>query len=161
MKPISVFASVALTLTFLSTAKASSQTTNPTSTLNNRELVDAIAAMDARIFDIFNSHNLEMLMSMFTEDLEFYQDNDGLKNYRQCSEDFRKLFANNADIKRELVKDSLEVYPIKDYGAIEIGAHRFCHTENGRDDCGSFRFVMVWRKIGDSWKVSRVVSYGH
>jgi hypothetical protein len=61
----------------------------------------------------------------------------------------------------------LEVYPIKDYGAIEIGAHRFCHKEKGNDaspartDCGTFKFAMVWRKIGDSWKISRVLSYGH
>jgi hypothetical protein len=61
----------------------------------------------------------------------------------------------------------LEVYPIKDYGAIEIGAHRFCHKEEGNDaspartDCGTFKFATVWRKIGDSWKISRVLSYGH
>jgi hypothetical protein len=61
----------------------------------------------------------------------------------------------------------LEVYPIKDYGAIEIGAHRFCHKGKGNDaspartDCGVFKFAIVWRKIGDSWKISRVLSYGH
>ena len=71
------------------------------------------------------------------------------------------MFATTPDIHRDLVQGSLEVYPIKDYGAIELGVHRFCHKENGQDDCGSFKFVMVWRKIGETWKVSRVISYGH
>jgi hypothetical protein len=44
---------------------------------------------------------------------------------------------------------------------MEIGRHRFCHKENGKDDCGSFGFAMVWRKTGASWKISRVLSYGH
>ena len=117
--------------------------------------------MDGVLFDAFNAHNFDVLMSYFTDDLEFYQDNDGLKNFRQSADDFRRLFTNVPDIKRELVKHSLEVYPVKDYGAIEIGAHRFCHKENGKDECGVFKFAMVWKKVGDSWKISRVLSYGH
>jgi hypothetical protein len=62
---------------------------------------------------------------------------------------------------RELVDGSLEVYPIKGYGAIEIGAHRFCHTEDGKLDCGTFRFLQVWRFKDGAWKVSRDVSFGH
>lgn len=133
----------------------------PAPTAQSRELSDTIERMDAKIFEAFNTHNAEALMSMFTEDLEFYQDNDGLKKYQQVKEDFTKMFASASDIKRNLVKDTLEVYPIKDYGAIEIGAHRFCHTEGGKEECGTFQFAMVWRKTGDSWKISRVLSYGH
>jgi ketosteroid isomerase-like protein len=125
------------------------------------ELDVTIARMDGKIFDAFNAHDAEALMSLFTNDLEFYQDNDGLKNYQQSKDDFEKLFASTPDIKRELVKDSLQVYPVKDHGAIEIGAHRFCHEEKGKDECGTFQFAMVWRKTGDSWKISRVLSYGH
>lgn len=125
------------------------------------ELVATIAAMDKAIFDAFNAHDATRLMSYFTEDLEFYHDTGGLGNYSQNAEDFKKMFASMPDIRRELVKESLEVYPIKDYGAMEIGQHRFCHKENGKDDCGTFGFAMVWRKVGDSWKISRVLSYGH
>ena len=125
------------------------------------ELLKTIAGMDAAIFDAFNAHDVGRLMSYFTEDLEFYHDTGGLGTYRQNAEDFKKMFANTPDIRRDLVKESLEVYPIKDYGAMEIGQHRFCHKENGKDDCGTFGFAMVWRKVGDSWKISRVLSYGH
>ena len=125
------------------------------------ELFETIARLDGAIFDAFNAHDVGRLMSMFTDDLEFYQDNDGLKNHQQSTDDFKKLFAGVPDIHRDLVKESLEVYPIKDYGALEIGEHQFCHGENGKDDCGVFKFAMIWRKTGDSWKISRVISYGH
>lgn len=141
------------------------QSPNPSSapavTVESHELFETIARMDAKLFDAFNAHDLETLMSMFTDDLEFYQDNDGLKNFPESKSDFKKMFASTPGIKRELLKETLEVYPIKGYGAIEIGAHRFCHTENGKDECGTFRFGMIWRKTGDTWKLARVISYGH
>lgn len=125
------------------------------------ELFETIKRMDAAIFDAFNAHDAERLMSFFTEDLEFYHDTGGLGDYRQNAEGFKKMFASTPDIQRDLEKESLEVYPIKDYGAMEIGRHRFCHKENGKDDCATFGFAMVWRKTGNSWKISRVLSYGH
>ena len=137
------------------------QTPAPSSTAESHELFDTVARQDTKIFDAFNAHDAKALMAMFTSDLEFYQDNDGVKNYEECSGDFKKMFLNTPDIRRDLVPGTLKVYPIKNYGAIEIGAHRFCHKENGQDECGVFEFVMLWKKAGDSWKISRVVSYGH
>jgi len=125
------------------------------------ELFETIARLDSEIFDAFNKHDVARLMSLFTEDLEFYHDTGGLSNYAQNAESFKKMFASTPDIRRDLEPESLQVYPIKDYGAIEIGRHRFCHKENGKDDCGTFGFAMVWRKTGGSWKISRVLSYGH
>jgi ketosteroid isomerase-like protein len=125
------------------------------------ELVAMIARMDSEIFDAFNKHDVARLMSFFTEDLEFYHDSGGLSNYAENAGSFKKMFASTPDIRRDLEPGSLQVYPIKDYGAMEIGRHRFCHKENGKDDCGTFGFAMVWRKTGESWKISRVLSYGH
>jgi len=125
------------------------------------ELFETIVRLDGEIFGAFNRHDVARLMALFTEDLEFYHDSGGLSNYAQNAEDFKKMFASTPDIRRDLEPGSLQVYPIKDYGAMEIGRHRFCHKENGRDDCGTFGFAMVWRKTGDSWRISRVLSYGH
>jgi hypothetical protein len=62
--------------------------------------------------------------------------------------------------RRELVPGSLKVYPIKDFGAIEQGVHRFCQFDTG--DCdGIADFVIVWRRQGDKWQITRVLSYGH
>ena len=74
---------------------------------------------------------------------------------------FRTTAKQNNQLKRELVKGSLEVYPIPGYGAMEIGAHTFCHIENGKQECGTFKFVHIWQKNKEGWQITRVVSYGH
>ena len=99
-------------------------------------------------------------MGMATKDLEVYQDVDGLKGYQQCYDQFKTMFATNTDLRRELVDGSIEVYPIKDYGALELGQHRFCHTENGREECSVFKFTILWQKADDSWKIARAINYG-
>jgi ketosteroid isomerase-like protein len=152
---------LSVTLLIGATISAIAQSPTPSQLSGSHELFETIARMDAKLFDAFNAHDLDAMMEMFADDLEFYQDNDGVSNYQQSKDDFTKMLASVPDIRRELVKDSLEVYPIKDYGAIEIGIHRFCHKEHGKEECGSFKFVHVWRKIGNSWKISRIISYGH
>jgi ketosteroid isomerase-like protein len=124
-------------------------------------LRDEIARADAAMFDAFNAHDLDATGRWFTQDLEFYHDKDGALSYAQVMDGFRKLFAQNNGITRELVKDSLEVYPVKDYGAIETGSHRFCHVENGHDECGQFKFVLVWHQKDGRWQVARALSYDH
>ena len=127
---------------------------------DKRQLSDTITQMDAKTFAAFNKHDLDGLMAIFARDVEFYHDKGGLTNYDQTRNGFRTMFANMPDIRRDMV-GSLEVYPIKDFGAIEVGTHRFCHKENGMNDCGEFPFVMIWKKDAPTWKISRVVSYGH
>ena len=126
-----------------------------------KELYDTISHMDSVLFSAFNAHDLKKLQTGFTDDLEFYHDKDGFLNYNQTSEGFKRMFAQNNGIKRELIEGSLEVYPINNYGAIEIGAHKFCHFENGKNDCGTFPFIMIWQRQADAWKISRVISYNH
>jgi ketosteroid isomerase-like protein len=142
-------------------AQAGNESPAPKITAKSGELFETIARMDKTIFDAFNAHDPDLVMALFTDDLEFYHDTGGLSDWRQNAEAFKKMFASTPDIHRDLVKGSLEVYPVKDYGAMEIGQHRFCHRENGKNECGTFKFAMIWRKNGDSWKISRVISYGH
>lgn len=111
--------------------------------------------------DAYNAHDVDGLMAIFAPELEFYHDTGGKLDYAQVRTGFANVFANNRDIRRELVEGSLEVYPIKDFGAIELGTHRFCHTEDGKPDCGTFRFLQIWRLQDGQWQVTRVVSYGH
>ena len=129
----------------------------------SQELYNEIAHMDSVMFNAFNEHNLEKLQTSFSTDLEFYHDRGGLGDYKQSMENFKTLFENNTStgLRRDMVPGSLEVYPIKDYGAVEICAHRFCHKENGKDDCGVFKNIMLWQKKDGQWKVTRVISYDH
>jgi ketosteroid isomerase-like protein len=126
-----------------------------------QKLFDEIAEADRVLFDAFNKRDLEKLKSLFTHDLEFYHDTNGLVSYQQTIENLKKLFEQNLGLKRELVKGSLEVYPVKDYGAIATGTHVFSHFENGKEDRGTFKFVNIWRKTDGTWKVARVISFDH
>ena len=80
---------------------------------------------------------------------------------KSSSASLEQLFNRNDGLQRKLVKSSLDVHSIKDYGAIRIGAHEFCHLENGEKDCGTFKFVHIWKKENSIWKVTKVISYGH
>ena len=130
-------------------------------TVASRELYAEIAQLDKLLFDAFNSQNLAKLRTLFAPDLEFYQDNEGLGSYSQTLKDFEQMFKQPSKIRRELIAGSLEVYPIRDYGAIQIGAHKFCHDEQGKEECGVFKFVHIWQKQKGEWKVTRVISYNH
>lgn len=126
----------------------------------SQSLYDSIVHMDSILFNAFNGRDLETLKTLFTEDLEFYHDNGGLSGYEENMENFKNNFAKDNKLNRKLVKGSTEVFPIKDYGAIQIGMHTFCHIENGKEDCGTFKFLHVWQNK-NGWKISRVISYDH
>ncbi len=128
---------------------------------NEPELYKEIARLDSIVFDAFNRRDIEKFKLYFSEGLEFYHDKGGLTGYDHTIEFLESIAKTNNDLKRDLVKGSLEVYTVAGYGAIQIGSHRFCHTENNKPDCGVFQFVHIWQKRNDQWKITRVVSYDH
>lgn len=135
------------------------------------DLVAAIARADAELFvAVFDQCDAARLADMVTDDFEFFHDKDGL------SETSGAKFV--ADIKahcerikqgvdfrarRELVKDSLAVYPLSNYGAIETGVHRFYKLTAGKPDqlTETGRFTQVWKNDHGHWKLARVLSYDH
>ncbi len=125
------------------------------------ELFKEIERADRILFEAFNRQDMTTFKAMFTEDLEWFQDNGGLIPYKTVFENFGNTFKNENKLSRVLVKGSLEVHPIKDYGAIQIGSHQFRHFENGKEEVGTFKFLMIWNKKDGNWKISRVVSYDH
>lgn len=124
-------------------------------------LYETISQLDSLLFNAYNTRDLEKMKSFFDEDLEFYHDKGGLQNYSAVEEGFKNIFNQQNPPTRMLVDGSLEVYPIKDFGAIQTGRHTFCHPENGKQDCGTFKFMHVWQNINGKWKIKRIVSYDH
>lgn len=129
----------------------------------SKALYEEILLQDSILFAAFNAHDSRKLMEHFTEDLEFYHDKSGLSDFTQTGKDFAQLFSQNetTGLRRELVSGSMEVYPIGEYGAVETCLHRFCHEENGKQDCGTFKNIMIWKRSSEGWKVTRVISYDH
>lgn len=124
-------------------------------------LYTEIAMADSALFTAFNVKNMAVFESFFSADLEWFQDNGGLLNHKIVFENFKNMFGNENKLTRQLVKGTLEVHPIKDYGAIEIGTHQFRHMENGKEEIGTFKFLMIWKKSDKGWQISRVISYDH
>ena len=127
------------------------------------ELYDSIASLDSNFFDAFNTKNLDKLKAFLSDSLEFYHDLGGVTNYTQNIDAFKRTFESERRVRRELVRGTLEVYPIKDYGAVETGTHRFYATEKGQPEklSSEAKFVQVWQKKDGVWKITRIISYGH
>jgi hypothetical protein len=155
MKTINkLFTAALLITTGLFTANsATAQTSGP--------LFNEIAHTDSLQFDAFNSRNLDKLMNYFDTSLELYQDNTGVRNFDQTKQAFGNLFKMSYVLTRKLVAGTMEVYPIKDYGAIETGHHTFSHIENGQLQSATFKFMQIWQKKDGVWRVTREITYGH
>ena len=130
-----------------------------------QELHDRIAALDAALFDAYNRCDIDKVGTFFTEDLEFYHEKGGLTLTRDATLALMRKNLCGADsnrVRRELVRGSMEVRAINNYGAVQTGEHRFHLTQKGRTEAldGIGKFVMLWRRAGDEWRVSRVISYG-
>jgi len=126
-----------------------------------KALYNKIANLDSALFAAYNSKQLNLMKTYFTNDLEWYQDNGGLIRFEKVFQNFQSIFNRDYDLKRTLIKESLEVFPIEGYGAIEIGKHQFKHVENGKLEVGTFKFLMIWKNEQGNWKISRVISYDH
>jgi len=129
--------------------------------ITKNELFNKIANLDSLLFAAYNSKNLDLMKNYFTSDLEWYQDNGGLIGFEKVFENFNSILNRDYDLKKSLIKESLEVHLIEGYGAIEIGMHQFKHIENGKLEIGTFKFLMIWKNDNENWKISRVVSYDH
>src|ERR1700679_175465 len=91
---------------------------------STNSLTETVRALDAKLFDAYNHCNLETLGSMVSDDLEFYHDQTGLMVGKAP---FLAAIKQNicGKVQRSLLEDTLEVHPLKGYGAVEIGIHRF------------------------------------
>lgn len=125
------------------------------------ELTRAVTLLDKQLFDAYNTCDLETMKSLVDENLEFYHDKTGLAVGRQV---FLDAIKNNicGKVQRVLVPGTLKVYPIKDYGAVEMGVHRFTHPgKQDQDEVGEAEFVHLWQYKDGAWRITRVISYDH
>jgi hypothetical protein len=156
-----------LTITLLTSACSTSRPIKSNQVNNyspvSKDLYDTIAHLDSVFFNAFNTRNVNQLKALISENLEFYHDLGGVTNYDQNVDAFKKTFESNRSVRRELVKGTLEVYPIKDYGALETGIHRFYASEKNQQEklSSEAKFVQLWRKKDGEWKITRIISYGH
>jgi ketosteroid isomerase-like protein len=133
---------------------------NAQSTAQPDPLFAKVKSLDARLFDAYNRCDLTTLGEMVSDDLEFYHDQTGLSTGKAP---FLAAIKENicGKVQRTLLPDTLEVYPLKGYGAVEIGMHRFHHPGHPEDGVGDAKFITIWQNKDGVWKVTRAISYDH
>jgi hypothetical protein len=150
-------------VTFALAALLASAATRAAEASQPDTLAQTITQLDSEAFDAFNRcadpAQLQRHAGFFSESVEFYHDNGGVTwNRADMLANTKKYACGN--YTREVIPGSLVVYPIKDFGAIELGSHRFCQTASRKCE-GIADFTMVWQQTDAGWKITRVLSYGH
>jgi Domain of unknown function (DUF4440) len=159
-----VFVAIAATL---STSTVIAQSVSSKSTAS-RQLFYELAAKDNELFDtIFNKCNVERLGELITEDFEFYHDKSGqvAKSGKEFVDSIRTLCERQSKgidhrARRVLVRNSLVVYPLNNYGAVQMGVHRFYPLIKGKSNEVA-KFTHLWKKENGAWRLARVLSYDH
>lgn len=123
------------------------------------ELYRTIVKQDSIFFDAYNhcDSKLQAYSDYYAENLEFYHDKGGLMaSKKEVIEGTKKNICGK--VTRHLKKGSVEVYPIKDYGAIEIGLHQFHNKSEPEAAVHDSKFIIFWRYRDKLWKIEKVVS---
>lgn len=134
------------------------------------DLYKTLKDKDSLLFNAsFNTCDTALLKSLVSDDFEFYHDKGGLMGSK--SEFIEKtkngLCRLSYKARRELVEESLEVFPLtKDgvlYGAVQTGRHNFYAKEKDRPEylTSTAIFTHVWLLENGNWKLKRVLSYDH
>jgi alpha-glucosidase (family GH31 glycosyl hydrolase) len=110
-----------------------------------------------------NNTDVAIPLLVSSKDLEFYHDREGRTNYQQNIDTFRRHFAEETRVRRELVEGAMQVYPLMGYGAVELCIQRFYTTEKGKAEqrSATSRLINLWRYEGGKWTLERVISYDH
>jgi ketosteroid isomerase-like protein len=123
----------------------------------DHDVYDIIVAKDKEYFDAYNTCDMNKQASLFSEDLEFFHDKGGLSTSKQeILSSIEKNICHK--VTRTLIDGSIEVYPIHNYGAIEIGYHKFYNNQEPNARSKPSKFIMVWKNEGGKWLIAKVIS---
>lgn len=129
------------------------------------DLKKEIVNMDSILFSAFNNCDTETLGKLHAEDLEFYHDLAGLIKGRQSFVESVKngVCRGDAKITRTLLKETLQVYPLKNFGAIQMSDHRFDISviKTGEKMTSIAKMIAIWQLTDGQWQITRTVSFDH
>jgi hypothetical protein len=145
-----------LVIIFSCSAKGQEKDQAPVYKPESKALYDTIVRMDSTWEDSYNNCRMDVQERLISDDLEFYHDRGGVMTSKKL---LIEALKNNicGKVTRELLKGSIEVYPINNYGAVEMGYHRF-HNKNEKSTSHYARFVHIWHNENGQWKITRVIS---
>jgi len=120
-------------------------------------LHNQIAKMDSIYFNAYNTCDIKTQAGIYHENLEFFHDKGGLSTSKSdILNSLKKNICNK--VTRTLITGSIEVYPIKNYGAIEIGYHKFYNNQEPNAKSIPSKFIIIWKQENKDWKITKVIS---
>ncbi len=121
------------------------------------ELHKTISTMDSIFFDAYNNCNMEKQKELYADNIEFFHDKGGLSTSKS---EILEAIKNNicGKVTRTLIKGSIEVYPIHNYGAVEIGYHKFFNNQEPDAISNPSKFIIMWKYEEEQWQITKVIS---
>jgi ketosteroid isomerase-like protein len=142
---------LAITTMFLSflIQKGKAQTSN--------NLKEKITQLDSTFFAAYNNCDMKTQADFYSDTIEFFHDKSGLTTDKQkILADTKKYICGK--VSRELIPGSIEVSPLPNYGAVEIGMHQFRNKLEPNAQPHPSRFIIIWKQEGENWKITKVIS---
>ena len=134
-------------------------------------LLEEVLAADAALFRaFFDDCDPEAVRRLVTDDFEMFHDKGGRnitsgEQFVTITKEKCQRQRDGIDFlsTRELVRESVKVYPLNNYGAIETGTHRFYAVSKGKPNrlTEVAQFTHVWKEENGRWRLARVLSYDH
>lgn len=133
-------------------------------------LFRTLKSHDSLLFEVgFNTCDITQFEKLLGENFEFYHDKSGItatkSDFIASIRDGLCKMENKAH--RELIENSMEVYPMENngvlYGAIQTGIHRFYEINEDKSEklTSIAKFMHFWLLENGEWKLSRGFSYDH
>jgi len=131
------------------------------------ELYKTILSKDSLLFNVgFNHCDIGQFENLLSENLKFYHDKDGVSDKTKFLYDLKNGLCKSPEtrqVKRFLVKESTEIFPLYRngilYGAIHNGEHLFYESKESQP--GIAKFSNLWMLENDQWKLATSLSFGH
>lgn len=134
-------------------------------------LYEEILKADAEFFKaFFDTCDIETVRRYVTDDFEMFHDKGGRvstsgADFVKAAQDKCKRQEDGVDFlsARKLDPESMKVYALNKYGAIQTGTHRFYAIQKGKPDrlTETGQFTHVWKEENGQWRLARVLSYDH
>jgi hypothetical protein len=161
MKSLKIPSFIFSTVVFLglNPVKTLAQVTTPKYEMTvTKEFYNNIVSLDSLFFDAYNRCNVGVMDSLMSKTWSFTMIRvvSQIRRRKQW-----KLSEKNicGKVTRELLKGSIEVYQINNYGAVEIGFHGFHNNQEKETGPTHFsKFVHIWRLQDNKWRITRVIS---
>ena len=134
-------------------------------------LLEDVLKADAALFRaFFDDCDPDAVRRLVTDDFEMFHDKGGRsitsgEQFVTATKEKCQRQRDGIDFlsTRELVRESVKVFPINNYGAIETGTHRFYAVSKDKPNrlTEIAQFTHVWKEENGQWRLARVLSYDH